>query len=31
MITVEITDQETRKAFANLIASAENPKQLMAQ
>ena len=31
MITVEITDQETRKAFSNLIASAENPKQLMAQ
>lgn len=31
MITVEITDQETRKAVANLIASAENPKQLMAQ
>lgn len=31
MITVEITDQETRKAIANLIAAAENPKQLMAQ
>lgn len=31
MITVEITDQDTRKAFANLIAAAENPKQLMAQ
>lgn len=31
MITIEITDQETRKAFANLIAVAENPKQLMAQ
>ena len=31
MITVEITDQETRKAFASLIASAENPRQLIAQ
>lgn len=31
MITVEITDQETRQAFANLIAAAENPKQLMDQ
>lgn len=31
MITIEITDQETRKAFANLIAAAENPRQLMSQ
>ena len=31
MITIEITDQETRRAFANLIAAAENPKQMMAQ